>query len=209
MAACLCAPDAAAFDLPQGTPGRQAGMWQVELSGRLEHQDGVFNIRKTSRICLDAKADGALHELNFRESEMFAAAAGEACEAPRFSLRGNVLSAASSCRGSAGGGQPAGSRAIRWTTTFVDARHVQTQFSSQNQGPLFDSALRFTESMRYLGGCEAGYRAGDMLKMSWKVDGDETLKSRSRENVHRLLEDYRLSTRSTLERIHKGGSAAP
>lgn len=118
---------AMAHEFPHDVPAREPGLWLRERTGTISDGKTAIEIRKTWNVCLDAKADRALRELEMRERQASVA------------------------------GQDHGRSVIR---------------------------------MQRLGTCDAGLQPGDMMLMHWRVNGEETLKARQRQNILEEIARY-------------------
>lgn len=191
---------ACAFDLPPELPARAEGLWRIDRTGTISDGKTTFEIRKVWNVCLDAKADRALHALEVYEQQASVAGLNEACEDPRPAYAGNVLSWTMHCAGPSPIEDKTGRTDIRHATTFVATDRVQAESVVVNRDNLVESDGRFLARMEHLGACEAGTKPGDMTLMHWQVNGEETLKARQKRDVYSEIDYYRRFTASRLAR---------
>ena len=199
----LPAVAALAFDLPDRLPTRAEGLWTIERTESVVRSGpgATFESQKVWRICLDAKSDRALHELEVREQQAQIAGLGGTCEAPRLERSGNVLSWTMRCTGvsPAGGGDVASE--VRHATTFVSDTRTSTETVVANRaGSTARSGGRFLARMERVGPCEAGMRPGDMVLAHWRIGGEETLKARRRSTVAGEITARKAEITARLER---------
>ncbi len=195
----LCA-QASAFELPAQLPERGEGLWQMDQTGTIGDGETTFDIQKIWNICLDARADRALHELEVREQQASVASLKESCEEPQPKLSGNVLSWEMHCSGPSPIEDKIGKTDIRHATTFIAGEETRAQSVIVNRDNLIRSRGQFLTHMKRLGPCEGGSKPGDMMLMHWRVDGQETLKARQSRNVYDEIANHKLFTRSQLSR---------
>ena len=152
-------------------------------------------------MCLDAKSDRALHDLEVREQQARIAGLGGTCEAPRAGLSGDVLWWTMRCTGAVPvAGRHAASE-VRHATTFVsDTRTNAETVVASRAGPTTRGGGRFLARMKRVGPCEAGMQPGDMVLAHWRVGGEETLKARLRSTVAGEIAARKAEIEARLER---------
>ncbi|PWJ82249.1 hypothetical protein C7441_10915 [Pseudaminobacter salicylatoxidans] len=203
LAACLVlgvSHAAPAFELPVDLPSRSEGLWTVDQSSTLSESTTSFDIRKIWKVCLDAGADRALHELEAREQQSNIASLKEICEEPQASVSGNVLSWSMHCSGPSPSADKTGTSDVRHKTTFVSNEETRAETAVVNQDKRSRSHGQFFTHMKHVGSCEGGLRPGDMMLTNLLVNGEETLKARQLRNIYREIEDQKLFTASRLSR---------
>jgi len=194
------APPAFCFELPANLPARTKGLWIIDQTGSISDGETTFDIQKIWNICLDEKADRALHELEVREQEASVAALNETCKEPRPAFSGNVLSWRMHCAGPSPIEDKIGKTDVRNTTTFVSGDETRSKTIIINRDNLIQGRGRFQVDMKRIGTCEGGLLPGDMTLMHWRVNGEETLKARQSRNVHEEIASHKAFTASRLGR---------
>lgn len=187
-----------ALDLPDGAPTRNGGLWAMVQTGTLSDGETTIDTEKVWEICLDPRADRALHELEVREQQARVAGLNERCEEPRPTVSGNMLSWTMHCSGPSPD-DTIGKTEVRHTATFVtgDVSRAETIINRDN---LIQSHGRFVTQMTRTGLCQSGWKPGDMMLMHWRVNGEETLKARQRRNLHDEIANHKASKASRLAR---------
>lgn len=188
------------FDLPADLPVRAEGLWRIDRTGTITDGKTTFEIQKIWNVCLDAKADRALHALEVYEQQASVAGLKETCEGPQPAFAGNTFSWTMHCAGPSPIENKTGKTDIRHTTTFVAGDQTQGESVIINRDNLVESDGRFLTRMQHLGACEAGTKPADMTLMHWRVNGEETLKARQKRDVYSEIEYYRKFTASRLQR---------
>lgn len=196
--ACTCL--AFGFGLPANLPTRAEGLWRIERTGTISDGKTTFEIQKIWNVCLDAKADRALHALEVYEQQASVAGLNERCEDPQTEFSGNTFSWNMHCSGPSPIENKTGKTDIRHATTFIADDRTQAESVIANRDNLVESDGRFVTQMQHLGACEAGMQPADMTLMHWRVNGEETLKARQKRNVYSEIEYYRKFTASRLQR---------
>ncbi|WP_017522901.1 DUF3617 domain-containing protein [Pusillimonas noertemannii] len=191
---------APAFELSADMPPRQPGLWLMEQTGTISDGKTTFEIQKVWRVCLDGEADRALHELEVREQQASVAGLNERCDEPKAVFKDGRLSWSMYCSGPSPIEDKIGKTDVRHATTFVGSDETQSETVVVNRDNLIRSKGRFDTVMKRLGACEEGKKAGDMLMMHWRVNGEETLKARQFRNVFEELENSKTFTASRLNR---------
>jgi hypothetical protein len=195
----LC-PSAFGFELPADLPARNEGLWIIDRTGTISDGKTTFEIQKIWNICLDAKADHALHELEVREQQASVAALNETCDEPRPTLAGNMLSWTMHCSGPSPIEDKTGKTDIRHATTFTSDDETRAESAIVNRDNVVQSRGKFLTRMKRLGACESGLKPGDMMLMHWRVNGEETLKARQSRNVYDETANHKAFTASRLNR---------
>jgi hypothetical protein len=190
---------ASALDLPANIPARSEGLWQIDRQGTFRDASTTINVQKVWTICLDAKADRALHEFEVRENQASAAMRKESCGKPIFTLVEDTLSSTMRCSGLSGATGKIGSSEFTRFTTFVSADEVRSETMIANRNNAAESDGRFTTHMTRLGACDGSLKPGGMMLMHWRVNGEETLKAREIQNVYREISDFRAQTAAQLD----------
>lgn len=198
---CLALPpcSAAALDLPAKIPVRSEGLWQIDRQGTFRDGTTTINVQKVWTICLDAKADRALHEFEVRENQASAATRKEACGKPIFTLVENTLSSTMRCSGFSAATGKVGSSEFTRFTTFVSADEVRSETMIANRNNAAESDGRLTTQMTRRGACDGSLKPGGMMLMHWRVNGEETLKARQIRNIYREISDFRAQTAAQLD----------
>lgn len=200
-AAFLIAPcTAAAFELPPNLPTRSEGLWEIDRTGTIGGQAISVEIRKVWNVCLDAKADRALHRLETREEQASVATLNARCEDPVFTVSGETLSSTMHCSGPSRTGDGVVATEISRITTFVSSEETRTESVTVNRGGGAPSGGRFVTRMKRLGDCPGDLNPGDMTLMHWQANGEETLKARQAQNIYRETESYETFIASQLAR---------
>ncbi|MGI6854991.1 DUF3617 domain-containing protein [Mesorhizobium sp. 1B3] len=200
VASALMPVGASSFELPSELPARDEGMWIIDQTGTISDGKTTFEIQKIWNVCLDTNADRALHELEVREQQASVASLNETCEEPQPSVSGNVLSWAMHCSGPSLIEDKIGKTDIRHSTTFVNGEETSAESVIVNRDNLVQSHGRFETRMRRLGDCKGSLKAGEMMLMHWRVNGEETLKGRQMRNIRREIENHKAFTASRLAR---------
>ncbi len=190
----LACPAVFGFDLPADLPSRAEGLWRIERTETLNHGDTAIAMEKIWNVCLDARADRAVHMLELYEQRASVAGLGVRCEAPQFAVAGNDFSWTMQC--AATDYNATRTSAIRHMATFDGADHMQAETSIVNRGGPIQGEGRFIARMERIGACESGMQPGDMLLMHWRVNGEETLKGRQKRTVNSEIEHYKARTLS-------------
>ncbi|GGE51232.1 hypothetical protein GCM10007276_30380 [Agaricicola taiwanensis] len=172
----------------------------MDQTGTISDGETTIEVQKIWNICLDSKADRALHELDVREQQASVAGLNETCEEPKPALSGNVLSWAMHCRGPSPIEDKIGKTDIRHATTFVSGRETAAEIVIINRDNLVQSHGRFLTRMERRGTCDSGLKPGDMMLMHWRVNGEETLKARQSRNIYDEIEHQKAFTASRLAR---------
>ncbi|HEU4987116.1 MAG TPA: DUF3617 family protein [Rhizobiaceae bacterium] len=194
-------PAALAFEIPQNVPVREEGLWEIDRTGTISDGNTTISIRKVWNICLDAKADRALHELEIREEEANIATMNECCDDSKFTLTdNNILSSVMHCSGPSRIEDRIGKSEIRRSTSFLSDRETRTESTTVNRGGLIESDGRFVTHAKRLGDCPDNQKAGDMMLMHWMVNDEETLKARQAKSIYSEIEFYKTRTASQLAR---------
>jgi len=193
-------PSAFGFELPADLPTRNDGLWIIDQTGTISDGETTFEVQKIWSICLDGKADRALHELDVREQQASVATLNETCNEPQPTLSGNVLSWTMHCAGPSPIEDKIGKSDIRNTTTFEAHDETHSETVIINRDNLVQSHGRFHAEMKRTGICEGGLKPGDMILKHWRVNGEETLKARQRRNVHDEIANHKAFTASRLGR---------
>ncbi len=188
------------LELPADTPLRQPGLWSMEQTGTISDGETTFEIQKVWQICLGGGADRALHELEVSEQRASVAGLNERCDEPKPVFKEGRLSWSMYCSGPSPIEDKIGKTEIRHATTFVSDEETRAETVVVNRDNLIRSNGRFDTVMKRLGACEEGGKAGDMLMMHWRVNGEETLKARQFRNVFEELDNSRTFTASRLNR---------
>ncbi|MGH6763664.1 MAG: DUF3617 family protein [Phyllobacterium sp.] len=188
------------FEFPANLPARSEGLWLMDQTGTISDGVTTFEIQKIWNVCLDAKADRALHELEVREQQASVASLNETCEEPEFKRSGNTLFWTMHCAGPSPIENKIGTTDIRHTTAFVTSDETRAESVIVNRDNLIQSEGQFVTSMKRAGTCDGGLKAGDMMLMHWRVNGEETLKARQRRNVYDEIANHKLFTASRLDR---------
>lgn len=196
---CAAAP---ALEVPADLPSRSEGLWVIDQTriGMGADDDTAFETRKTWNICLDAGADRALHEFEFRQQQAKAARLGATCEVKQSSLSGNVFTWTMDCTGPTENEEKVGKFGIRYTTTFGSSEETQAETVLVGPDKSGEHSGDFVSHMKRIGVCDGGLKPGDMILMHWRVNGEETLKARQRGNIHDEIEKQKLFTASWLSR---------
>lgn len=193
---------AAAFEMPADIPARSEGLWQIDRQGTFRDGTTTIDVQKVWTICLDAKADRALHEFEIRENQASAAVRKETCDKPIFTLVENVLSSSMRCSGLSPVTGKIGSSEFTRFTTFVSADEVRSETMIANHNNAAESDGRFMTQMTRLGACEGSLKPGGMMLMHWRVNGEETLKARQIQNLYREISDFKELTAAQTEESH-------
>ncbi|MGB6104810.1 MAG: hypothetical protein WBF88_13305 [Pusillimonas sp.] len=188
------------FEFPADMPARADGRWLMEKMGTISDGKTTFDIQKVWEICLDGKADRALHELEVREQQASVASLNEACDEPRPVYSQGVLSWAMHCQGPSHVDDKVGKTDIRHSTSFISGSETRAESVIVNRDNLIHSNGRFLTHMKRLGDCGGGLTPGGMLLMHWRVNGEETLKARQRRNVFEDVANSKVFTASSLGR---------
>lgn len=183
----LACPAVFGFDLPADLPSRAEGLWRIERTETLSHGETAIAMEKIWNVCLDARADRALHALDVHEQRASVAGLGQICEAPQFAVEGNDVSWTMRCPARR---DEARVSDIRHITTFVAPDRVQAETVIVNRGGQVQSQGKFVARMEHLGACEGGMQPGDMLLMHWRINDEETLKARQKRTVYSEIEHY-------------------
>lgn len=190
---------AAAFDMPAHIPARSEGLWRIDRQGTVRDGTTTLNVQKVWTICLNAKADRALHEFEVREDQASAALRKESCGKPIFTLVEDTLSSTMRCSGLSAATGKIGSSEFTRFTTFVSTEEVRSETMIANRDDVAESDARFTTQMTRLGACESSQKPGWMMLMHWQVDGEETLKARQIQNLYSEISDFRTLTAAQLD----------
>jgi len=188
------------FELPGEVPARTPGLWSMDQAGTISDGKTTFEIQKVWHVCLDEKADRALHELEVREQQASVAGLNETCEEPRPVFKSGELSWAMHCSGPSPIEDKIGKTDIRHSATFTGDEETRAETIVVNRDNLIHSNGRFTTRMKRLGACPQGRKSGDMLLMHWRVNGEETLKGRQHRNVFEEIANNKTLIRSRLGR---------
>jgi hypothetical protein len=191
---------AVAWQLPESLPARNDGLWAIDRTGTLSDGETTFEIQKIWKVCLDAKADHALHELEVHEQAASVATLNETCGEPDFAASGNGVSWTMHCSGPSPVEDKIGKTDIRHTTTWATPDETRAEIDIVNRDNLIQSRGRFLVHMKRVGACEGDMKPGDMMLMHWRVNGEETLKSRQRRNVYDEIATQKKFTASQLRR---------
>jgi len=197
MGASAAAPG---FELPADMPVRQPGLWSMEQTGTISDGETTFEIQKMWQVCLEGKADRALHELEVREQQASVAGLNERCDEPKAVFKDGRLSWSMHCSGPSPIEDKIGKTDVRHATTFVGSDETRSETVVVNRDNLIQSKGHFGTEMKRLGACEENQKAGDMLLMHWRVNGEETLKARQFRNVFEEVANSKTFTASRLNR---------
>lgn len=190
---------AAGFELPPDVPTRNEGLWLMEQAGTISDGETTFEIRKIWHVCLDARADRALHELEIREQQASVASLNEICEEPRLTFQGNSLSWTMSCSGPSIIEDKIGKTDVRHTTSFLNDNETRAESIVINRDNLIHSDGRFVTHMQRLGACDGDFKPGDMMLRHWRVNGEETLKGRQLRSLFEEIATNKALTASRLD----------
>lgn len=197
VAVAVAAPAAGhAFELPAGVPARAQGLWLIERSGTVGDGQAITHTQKIWQACLDARADRALHELEAREQQASVAGLGQQCDEPRPALSGKTLSWTMHCSAVSPVEDQARTTEVQHTTTFLDAdrTRAETVIASRHNG--VSRQGRVLIHMQRAGACAPGLAPGDTMLMHWRINGEETLKSRQIRNIHGEIAQHKAYTAS-------------
>ncbi|PWJ82250.1 hypothetical protein C7441_10916 [Pseudaminobacter salicylatoxidans] len=159
---------AAAYDLPANLPARKPGLWEMRTTGTV----GPNQLKDIKRYCLDAKADRALQELKILRKEQQVVFHDISCQAPKFSLAGEVLAGEMACRTNSQDDDDAAGNDFRWTTTFrSESEVVEVEHSGPNDVPLL-LEIDLVEEQRWIGECPAGQTPGDGIDVGFTYNSD-------------------------------------
>lgn len=174
---------AAAWELPDGVPARQDGLWESVRTGSPGRDIGGVEIRK--EMCIDGRTDPLFHRLYVQSLEASVVNLGGACDAPDLSYADGTLSGEMSCTAAF---PPDAKRMFRWSVRFEDAADVRIEEQSLTGGAVTDMDFTLTTVMRRIGDCKEGQRPGAILTTSHKYRGEETLKGMTESTVWQELE---------------------
>jgi hypothetical protein len=191
---------ASGWELPEGLPTRGDGLWTIDRTGTLSDGETAFEIQRIWNVCLDAKADRALHELEVREQAASVAPLNETCGEPEFTASGDAVAWTLYCSGPSPAEGEIRKTEIRYTTTWTAPDETRAEIDIVNRDNLIQSRGRFLVRMKRVGACEANRKPGDMMLMHWRVNGEETLKSRQNRNVYDEIANRKALTASRLRR---------
>ncbi|OHV79444.1 DUF3617 family protein [Rhizobium sp. LCM 4573] len=189
---------ASSFELPRDLPAREEGLWVIDQIGTISDGKTTFDIQKIWNICLDAKADHALHELELREQQASVASHNETCEEPQSKLSDNSLSWTMHCSGPSPIEDKIGKTYIQHSTTFLASDEARSESVIVNRDNLIQSRGSFVTRMKRLGACQDSLQPGDMMLMHWRVNGEETLKGRQSRNIYSEIANHIEFTKSRL-----------
>lgn len=201
--ALLGAGRAFAFELPVDVATRNDGAWRISRTGTISDGKTTFDVSKTWTICLDGRADRALYELAVLKQQASVASLNERCAEPRATFTGETVTWAMHCSGPSPIEDKIGKTDIHHTTTLLTGDETRSETVIVNRDNLIESRSDFVTHMERTGGCQEGWRPGDMMLMHWRVNGEETLKGRQRQNVFHQISDYKTFIASQLERRGK------
>jgi len=185
--ALLAAGDPAHASGPPELPASADGLWSIDRAGRISSGSENIEMRKIWRACLDERAHRALETLDILQLRAAAAVGHARCDAPRYTLSGNVLSSTMHCAGAAPDRDGVGHIRVSRATTFLSPGQSRT-VSDMRRDTSLETVEHYVTDMRRLGACEPGQRPGDMVLTNWKIDGEESLKGRRAGNVYRAIE---------------------
>lgn len=194
----IVADDALAFELPAGVPARSDGLWSMERNGRITDGTTTFDVQKHWRICLDAKANRALHEFEVREAQAMVAPVNQKCDEPQFSLAGNALSSRMTCAGPSPIEDKIGTTTVEETTVFTSPDESRAETITRRRDAPGESETRSTTTMKRIGACAAGQSPGSMTMTNWRINGEESLKAMQRKNLYREIETFEQTIKSRL-----------
>jgi len=190
-AALLGSPAARAFALPAATPARASGLWLIDENMAPSARGPAVRTRKVWRVCLDRKADRALHELDAWEDRARVAVDGLRCDDPVYALTDRTLTSTMRCRGAL----PAAGADI--TTTLTRMTHFASNQEARSETVMDGGGHgrgRMVSTMRRTGPCPGNMKPGARLLLHWTVNGEETLKGQVRGNIFRQAGEHRRLT---------------
>ena len=186
--ALLGSPAARAFALPPAaTPARASGLWLIDENMAPSARGPAVRTRKVWRVCLDHKADRALHELDAWEDRARAAADGLRCDDPVYALTDRSLTSTMRCGGASLASRADITATLTRTTHFASNQEVRSETVMDGGG---HGRGRMVSTMRRTGPCPDSMKPGARLLLHWTVNGQETLKGRMRGNIFQQLDEY-------------------
>lgn len=172
----------------------------MDQSSTISNGETRFGVQKIWNICLDAKADRALHELEMREQEASVASLRQTCQKPRLIASTSTFAWTMECSGRSPVDGTPGKADIKHITTFVSDKETQAETIIVNGDPLIQREGRFLTRMKNVGACVGGLKPGDMTLVHWRINGDETLENRQRRTVHDEIANLKALTTTRLAR---------
>ena len=202
---------ACSAELPAELPQRSPGLWSITQESTVQDGARLLETQKIWHVCLDAKADRALHQWEIRQQQVDAARHDMKCESPRSDFAGDTMSWTMQCSPSPKTNGNLQSTEIRHTTSFVSNTETQSQSAQVDPHASSTEQPRYASRMQRLDSCKGtikpnDLKPGEMMFMHWRLNGEETLKARERQNLYREID---LLSQEASARANQGTPSKP
>ncbi|MDX3895837.1 MAG: hypothetical protein QHC66_14055 [Pusillimonas sp.] len=171
---------AANYDLPENTPARRPGLWEMVETGTV----GPNKVRSVKRYCLDEKADRALQELEILRKELSVVHHDVHCEPPQFVLKGNVLTGDMACRTNSLTDSVEAGQDFHWTMVFDSDTEVTLERQATPIDVMLLLDIDLVEKQRWVGDCPAGQKPGDYIDEGFKYNSEAEPNEGRRDNIY-------------------------
>ncbi|WP_170990133.1 DUF3617 family protein [Aquamicrobium sp. LC103] len=163
---------------------RKPGLWKMRATGTV----GPNQVKAIKKHCLDATSDRVLHELEILRKELEVVHSDIACQAPKFSLDGNVMTGEMGCGNNSLDDDEAAGMDFRWTTTFKSDSEIVNEEHSLPRDVIFHRENNMVEEQRWIGDCPANLKPGDIVDLGFNCNSDLwPNENRPADNIHEAL----------------------